>query len=307
MSHQDIFDSLTRNAFDFLQHAVAEFDRAPKYSVIHFCSAVEMLLKARLMQEHWSLIVSKPDQADLAKFKAGDFISVTLQEARARIRNIANEDIGDEAYASFRTLANHRNKVVHFFHYGLESDQTAKEAIVAEQCRAWFHLHRLLQNWASHFSEFNQEIQRANHAMLQHRQYLDAKFNALKPELDAARKAGNVPKTCPACDYEALDKNPGDKYLDEVCRICGYESPSHEAIRQGDEAFIANCLWCDAEEMVIASGRGYACQNCKEIFPDYITCEYCQSNWVGKSNTDYGSYLYGCHHCDGAFTYMMAE
>jgi len=80
MTHQDIFDSLTRNAFDFLERGISEFDKSPKYSVIHFCAAVEMLLKARLMKEHWSLIVSKPDQANLARFMAGDFISVTRNE-----------------------------------------------------------------------------------------------------------------------------------------------------------------------------------------------------------------------------------
>jgi hypothetical protein len=92
MDQHDIFDSLTRNAFDFLERGIAEFDKAPKYSVTHFCAAVEMLLKARLMKEHWSLIVSKPDQANLAKFMAGDFISVTLEDARARVRDVAGED-----------------------------------------------------------------------------------------------------------------------------------------------------------------------------------------------------------------------
>ncbi len=139
MTHHDIFDSLTRNAFDFLERGIVEFDQTPKYSVIHFCAAVEMLLKARLMKEHWSLIVSKPDQANLAKFMAGDFSSVTLEDARARIRDVAGEDIGDDAYASFRALANHRNKMVHFFHNGLESDDKAKAQIVAEHSRC----HRL--------------------------------------------------------------------------------------------------------------------------------------------------------------------
>ena len=52
MSQHDIFDSLARNAFDFLERGIGEFDKTPKYSVIHFCAAVEMLLKARLMKEH---------------------------------------------------------------------------------------------------------------------------------------------------------------------------------------------------------------------------------------------------------------
>jgi hypothetical protein len=73
LNQHDVFDSLARNAFDFLEREIVEFDQASKYSVIHLYAAVEMLLKARLMREHWSLIVSKPEQANLAKFMAGDF------------------------------------------------------------------------------------------------------------------------------------------------------------------------------------------------------------------------------------------
>ena len=36
MTHHDIFDSLTRTAFDFLERGISEFDKSPKYSVIHF-------------------------------------------------------------------------------------------------------------------------------------------------------------------------------------------------------------------------------------------------------------------------------
>ncbi|HCF4357008.1 TPA: hypothetical protein NIE44_006145, partial [Pseudomonas aeruginosa] len=171
MKQHDIFDSLARNAFDFLERGIEEFDKSPKYSVIHFCAAVEMLLKARLMREHWSLIVAKPEQANLAKFMAGDFASVTMDEARARIRDVAGEDIGSDAFTSFRALANHRNKMIHFFHADMEEDAQAKELIVAEHCRSWFHLHGLLLRWGNYFSDFWPEISRADRSMKKHRKY----------------------------------------------------------------------------------------------------------------------------------------
>ena len=75
MTHHDIFDSLTRNAFDFLERGIAEFDKTPKYSVIHFCAAVEMLLKARLMKEQRGrrIAVLAPLVAGL---RAGDQVEV---------------------------------------------------------------------------------------------------------------------------------------------------------------------------------------------------------------------------------------
>lgn len=39
MKQHDIFDSLARNAFDFLERGIEEFDKSPKYSVIHFPAA----------------------------------------------------------------------------------------------------------------------------------------------------------------------------------------------------------------------------------------------------------------------------
>ncbi|MCL1841762.1 MAG: hypothetical protein FWF75_08470 [Propionibacteriaceae bacterium] len=261
MTHHDIFDSLTRNAFDFLERGIAEFDQTPKYSVIHFCAAVEMLLKARLMKEHWSLIVSKPEQANLAKFMAGDFISVTLEDCRARIRDVAGEDIGDEAYGSFRALANHRNKMVHFFHNGLENDEKAKAQIVAEHCRSWFHLHRLLNRWNGYFHDFATEIAHADRAMKGHRQYLAAKFKALKPELDAARKAGCTPKACSACGFKAAIPDDFDDQIASLrCLVCDHVETQVEL----------ECPHC-GEPVVIAT-EGYAtCEHCGEgIEPEHL-------------------------------------
>ncbi|MBI2198305.1 MAG: hypothetical protein HYU42_06840 [Candidatus Rokubacteria bacterium] len=54
----DLFDLVVKNALDFLKQSLRELRKRPKYSVIDFCSALELLLKARLMLEHWALIIS---------------------------------------------------------------------------------------------------------------------------------------------------------------------------------------------------------------------------------------------------------
>ena len=255
MTQQVVFESLTRNAFDFLERGIGEFDQAPKYSVIHFCAAVEMLLKARLMKEHWSLIVSKPEQANLAKFMGGDFASVTMDEARARIRDIAGEDIADDAFNSFRALANHRNKMIHFFHPDVEGDGQAKAQIVAEHCRSWFHLHRLLNRWQPYFRDFRTEISRADRSMKGHRKYLSAKFKALKSELDAARKADCKPKACSACGFKSAIPEAVDPLISSVrCLVCDHTEIQVEI----------DCPDCN--QPVVVANEGYA------------TCEHCGAN-----------------------------
>ncbi|MBF0185778.1 MAG: hypothetical protein HQM06_15525 [Magnetococcales bacterium] len=261
MNQDSISDSLTRNAFDFLEHGIEEFDKYPKFSVIHFCAAVEMLMKARLMKEHWSLIVSKPDQANLAKFMVGDFISVTLEDARVRIRDIAGEDIGDDAYGSFRSLANHRNKMVHFFHPEINRDEKARAQIVAEYCRSWFHLHRLLNRWNTYFQDFGNDIAHANQAMKEHRKYLAAKFETLKAELDADRKAGSMPKTCSACGFKAATPDNIDHQISLLrCRVCDHTEIQVEL----------ECPHC-GKSIVIANDGFATCEHCMEVIePEHL-------------------------------------
>lgn len=255
LGHSDIADALTRNAFDFLTKAIEEFDTAPKYSVIHFCAAIEMLLKGRLMQEHWSLIVGKPEQANLAKFIAGDFVSVTLEETRNRLRDIVDQDISDEAFNSFRTLATHRNKMIHFFHAGIEDDKQAKAQIEAEHCRAWFHLHRLLEQWDGYFHHFRKEIASADRTMKRHRKYLSAKFKALKSELAAARKSGTNLQACNACGFKGAIPGELDSEISTVrCRVCDHTETQVQI----------DCPHCS--EFIVIAGEGWG------------TCEYC----IGK-------------------------
>ncbi len=295
MDQHDIFDSLTRNAFDFLERGITEFDKAPKYSVIHFCASVEMLLKARLMREHWSLIVSKPDQANLAKFMAGDFISVTLEDCRARIRDVAGEDIGDDSYGSFRALANHRNKMVHFFHPEMDSDEKAKAQIVAEHCRSWFHLHRLLSRWDNYFHDFSSEIAHADRAMRGHRNYLSAKFKALKNELEAARKAGNTPKACSACGFKAAIPDDLDDQIASLrCLVCDHAETQVEL----------ECPHC-GESIVIANEGFATCAHCGgAIEPDHLADALIDHDTahMAISDGDDRWELANCESCDGYHT-----
>lgn len=292
MTQDEIFDSLAQNAFDFLTRGIEEFDKAPKYSVIHFCAAVEMLLKARLMREHWSLIVSRPEQANLSKFMAGDFMSVTLEDCRVRIRDVAGEDIGDDAYNSFRALANHRNKMVHFFHPEMDSDETAKAQIVAEHCRSWFHLHRLLSRWNNYFSAFGKEVSRADRAMKSHRKYLAAKFKALKPDLEAARARGHKLKACSACAYKAAIAHEIDDHVASLrCLVCDHAEVQVEI----------ECPHCD--KPVVIKNEGYAtCRHCgSSIEPEHLA-DALTEDVVGTKDYFETGFPANCGFCEGYHT-----
>lgn len=292
MNQRDIFNSLAVNAFDFLHRAIAEFDKAPKYSVIHFCAAVEMLLKARLMMEHWSLVVAKPEQANLESFKEGNFASVTLEETRTRLKNIAGEDIPDIAFGSFQALAKHRNKMIHFYHEGLKSDQKAREHIVSEQCRSWFHLHRLLMSCDGYFGTFSKEIVEADRLLKGHRKYLSAKFKALKSEIDTHRKEGNRPRACSVCKFKAAIPSAFDEQIARVqCLVCDYTETQVEV----------PCPLC--QKLIVIGNEGWAkCGHCGgAVEPEHLAGILADEHAAYRAGKDEGEYWTeaNCGNCDG--------
>ncbi|MGH7927193.1 MAG: hypothetical protein ACREQV_05315 [Candidatus Binatia bacterium] len=61
--------------------------------MLHLQAAVEVLLKARLIRDHWSLVFEKPSAASSAARASGDFKSVTLEDTLSRLTNIASIDL----------------------------------------------------------------------------------------------------------------------------------------------------------------------------------------------------------------------
>ena len=102
---KQVFNGLVNNAFDFLTKSAAEFDNDIKYSIIHFCVAVENILKAELLHNDWRLIFRKSENASWDNFITGDFQSVSLGETITRLREIAQKDIPEEAETCFLVSA----------------------------------------------------------------------------------------------------------------------------------------------------------------------------------------------------------
>lgn len=187
------FDSVVSNAINFFDASIEDFQLKPKYSVINFCSGLELILKARLLTEHWSLVLKDPERADLNKFKNGDFISVMVGDAVERLTKACNETFSLDEKKCFEQLRGHRNKVVHFYHdaYSAKPKQKLLEEIAAEQSKAWCYLHRRLKGgWSQLFKKHRDAIERIDKALHKHRVFLQAKYATLKPEIEKEIAAG---------------------------------------------------------------------------------------------------------------------
>ncbi|MEW1699294.1 serine/arginine repetitive matrix protein 1 [Streptomyces sp. NPDC091278] len=110
-----------RNGLDYLASVVEHLDeedevtpRNVKYAVVHLQSAVEVLLKARLLEEHWALVFADPHKATLKALDDGDFISVTTDQAIQRLQNIVCIRITEKEKAALGKVRDDRNKLQHF-------------------------------------------------------------------------------------------------------------------------------------------------------------------------------------------------
>jgi hypothetical protein len=337
-------DRLTENAVDFLMRAIDEFKDRPKYSVINFYAAIELFLKARLLHEHWSLIILK--EPDRVKFEKGDFVSVSFDGACERLQNVVQSPIPPRAKKNFDTIRKHRNKMVHFFHDADRAPET--ESIALEQLRAWHDLHELLTvEWSPIFDNFDEQFKIVNKNLSGHREFLRAKFDKLSPSIEHEKVNGIQFCVCGSCNFDAARILPvlGDLFestclvcgrretwFDYTCSECNTVSPLHDGgefvcphcqhkdetaeIVDGINEFIttqdnymdahvpANCSECESYHSVVEYKDQYLCVVCFWVTENVTACGWCSEYGNGDMED---SSLVGCSVCDGSVGHQMSK
>ena len=154
-----VFERLCVSAIDFLNKSIEEIETQPKYALINFCTSLELFLKARLLSEHWTLIVTK--SPNLQSFAQGNFHSVSPMEAIKRLESMVGIKVPDAAVKAFNTTVNHRNRMMHFYNDAEHEDLSKfRELVAGEVCSSVFHLERLLNSWRHNFERFEDEFVR---------------------------------------------------------------------------------------------------------------------------------------------------
>lgn len=261
MNQQDLLVRIVENAMDFLSQSISEFDDNPKYSVIHFHAAVELFLKARLMAEHWSLAVSKRKDPDWNKFVAGDFISVSMDEAADKLDKVVRAGLTKQELETFRRLTKHRNKMVHFFHEAVSDEENVKlqSSIAIEQLTAWYLLYKVLTDrWDGVFSPWSDELEEIDKGLRKLHEFLQVVFDQLKPEIEKREAGGAVFEVCPSCEFRAQEHIDvkGEPYR-AICYVCGLEIE--------ERRLRINCPDCTTPVLCVDDGFG-SCEGCGRSF-----------------------------------------
>jgi len=119
LPQQDVEFTLLENGLDFVLSALEHMagDPSPreiKYSVLHLCSGIELVLKERLMREHWSLVFDKLEKAKKTTFESGRFNSVTFVPCIDRLIEIAGVDYVRAHRKELESFRDRRNQIEHF-------------------------------------------------------------------------------------------------------------------------------------------------------------------------------------------------
>jgi hypothetical protein len=234
------FKIIVNNAFENMFKSISFLGNDPKASVIFYYSGLELFFKARLMKEHWSFILDKidTDNINYNQFLKGDFISVGLDKAASRIRNLFN-DLDKDYEKHFDKINKTRNKLIHFDSYTVSHEDLSMNAI----SESWYYLHELLNSkWKNIFIEFEDRIEELNKQLNAHSHlFFSSKKKALitkdknKYKNNPAYKlikTHNNHITCNVCkmSYEPdeqisllrTDYDPNNYILKVSCDICTY-------------------------------------------------------------------------------------
>jgi hypothetical protein len=212
-----VFEALVVNGLEFIERSAEELEEEPKFSIAHFATGLELLLKARLFAEHWSLTAVNPHKCSWTGLTEGSALTIQASDLCSTIATVTGTSFL-HLQETFKAVFVHRNKVLHWIPSG-NIEETA-----AEQCRAWYHLYHLLTvTWAERFARFKERANAVDKTLLNYQPYLRVRYTQLENRLKGL-KANGALFTCPACKLESgvLD-NPKRRISDFTCAVCKTE------------------------------------------------------------------------------------
>lgn len=264
---QDV-QALINNGLDFLDQAREELEASkPKFSVVSFWTAVEILLKVPLAHEHWSLICSRKSAPRKQSYLDGDFQSITYDETRILLRDVLEKPLNDDTHIIFDKVRKHRNRLVHFFH-PVFTDTQIKQ-ILNEQADAWFRLNQLIRkDWRHIFGEaLYYKLTTDETRMLRtSHYYTGAKFRSLGSKLEELREKGAKITRCSTCGKNACIHSVFNEESENTrhktdCLVCGSVTSLYLEVA---------CPECSTSQRIEEDGESdFTCHHCHHTLSRY--------------------------------------
>jgi len=253
---------LLDNALDYLdqaaEHARKDTPRDWKYALLHLASGVELLLKAKLQEEHWSLVFANVDKASREAFRSGDFQSIDSKTAIERLKNILGLNQRLDDIKTLEIIRAYRNKVQHF---SIEADKQAVSSLMAKGFA--FTVRFVDEALTGVIDERGKSlVQKIVVGLIEYEEFVNKRMNDIAERLSKFRDIG----FCPRCSQESLGLGNGNP----LCLFCGLTGePIDIVFFHKAPAVIGHCPLCGGP--CLESGMdGWLCYSCGESFRDHV-------------------------------------
>ncbi|MGW5442726.1 hypothetical protein [Streptomyces asiaticus] len=299
----EVFFPPVPNGLDYLLSVVEHLEsgdervsaRDLKYAVLHLAAGAEVLLKARLQLEHWSLVFKDPAQAKRSELEDGTLKSCGPDETVQRLKDIAELPIGDKDTSALSKLAKHRNALQH---YGLIGRAANARAVESQAAEVLDFLIRFLDEEllpalpASEAERAKADMEGIRGGLSKIQGFVKKRMQRIRAGLEPVR---DRTLQCPDCDQWALVAEPNQERV--PCWFCG---TSHET---GDAALmysvfvlgrdpgsadlfghmaVESCPDCGGESLVIEAKTAaapeepvYFCFACARALSGIVECSRC--------------------------------
>jgi hypothetical protein len=291
---------LVRNGLDYLESVVDHLDesksmvtnRDVKYAVLHLHAAVEVLLKARLLVEHWSLVFSKPGEATRKALDEATLTSVSIEHAVTRLRNIAGVVITDKEEKALKHLTEDRNKLQHFAMAAPAPVIEARTGEVLDFLIRFVDDELLPRLSHGEKTEAGETLGRLRGGLASINTFVRERTNRIRGEVT---KIGAENRTiqCPECKHMALvlgeAAGPDGEPALATCRFCTIRWEQEELLycfraddRQDEPSQLNTCPQC--REWTLGWGIRVLsdpekdvpfCFACSVAFPSVVPCDRC--------------------------------
>jgi len=307
---KQLYIPLMQNALDFIDKGLSEFKeyekndiKLLKYVTLHVHAGIELILKARLINEHWSFVFKDLDKASQESYQNGDFISIDMVVAFKRLKNLCDIEIDAAFEQACNDLRKKRNKIDHF-----EMNESIETLIgcVVKVLVGIIDFLRTEFDEKSISAEENKILDRIKSYLLENQKYILVKLTAIAPKLSTVENVIKCPQCgqktfvldegeelceCYFCNYKSTDyRKVADAYVENVLNISAYS-----CAKDGEPWPVTSCIECGLDSFVDVPGN-YICFNCKKKFEDedVVKCEVC-GNTVCKSSGDESNICYDCY------------
>lgn len=330
MRNDNIHQQLIENAIDFIDRSLMEFETDLKYAIIHFAIGVELILKARLMNEHWSLTLENIDKMVYQDFLDGSAKTVSANKLVDRINGLFEKsEINKDANKAFENIFSERNKAIHFIN---EDFKKNKSKIIKLLFIAWVHLLPLINIWEFIDEKFKNSLVRIDRTLRNKcHPYQEIIYDHGMKDKEHNKKNEYKYFICSSCYFESMkSENIEGKIYKSECYVCSNNNHSF-----GNEFFLLNCPQCK-KQILFPCGDAFhkECQ-CKHEFTsveikdqldtdsnhpneimdmrDIINCENCMSLYTGIKHynrficTECGYSDESISQCEYCYEYVLGD